>query len=135
MLQHGEALARRGEKERSDELIDLGADVCDWALEAGWDVAYGGLYYFVDCEGFSPTQLEVDREFERVIERIRASWVRKIHGGGGRYTVGLLPWHASQCELVYRYESSQPLRSFSIFEQHGNSIIPLLWGGRVQHWL
>lgn len=30
----------------------------DWSFEAGWDKEHGGLYYFLDAEGFSPTQLE-----------------------------------------------------------------------------
>ena len=27
-------------------------------FETGWDKKYGGLYYFLDVDGFSPTQLE-----------------------------------------------------------------------------
>ena len=30
----------------------------DWAFECGWDKKYGGLYYFMDSEDFSPVQLE-----------------------------------------------------------------------------
>lgn len=29
-----------------------------WSLERGWDSAHGGIFYFLDSEGFSPTQLE-----------------------------------------------------------------------------
>ena len=28
------------------------------ALDAGWDEEHGGLLYFLDADGFSPTQLE-----------------------------------------------------------------------------
>ncbi|NBC25682.1 MAG: N-acylglucosamine 2-epimerase [Bacteroidetes bacterium] len=29
-----------------------------WSLERGWDYAHGGIFYFLDSEGFSPTELE-----------------------------------------------------------------------------
>lgn len=32
------------------------------SYEAGWDYEYGGLFYFLDAAGFSPTQLEWDRK-------------------------------------------------------------------------
>lgn len=40
------------------------AQVIDWSFEAGWDDAAhgGGLLYYLDCGGFSPTQLEWDRK-------------------------------------------------------------------------
>jgi N-acylglucosamine 2-epimerase len=28
------------------------------ALDVGWDAEHGGIFYFLDAEGFSPTQLE-----------------------------------------------------------------------------
>jgi N-acylglucosamine 2-epimerase len=29
-----------------------------WSHERGWDDEHGGLFYFLDAEGYSPTQLE-----------------------------------------------------------------------------
>jgi len=29
-----------------------------WSLERGWDPEYGGIFYFLDSEGYSPTELE-----------------------------------------------------------------------------
>lgn len=42
------------------DLIDVGLEIIDWALDLGWDRLYGGLYYFVDVEGKPPTILEWD---------------------------------------------------------------------------
>ena len=41
-----------------DRLGRLAADVVRWSHRAGWDREHGGLFYFLDAEGFSPTQLE-----------------------------------------------------------------------------
>lgn len=35
-------------------------DMVRWSLEKGWDSEHGGIFYFLDSEGFSPTQLEWD---------------------------------------------------------------------------
>lgn len=35
-------------------------DVIEGSLEAGWDVEYGGLFYFMDAEGHPPLQLEAN---------------------------------------------------------------------------
>jgi N-acylglucosamine 2-epimerase len=40
------------------ELIQPALAVVDWSMERGWDTDYGGLYYFLDCEGRPPMQLE-----------------------------------------------------------------------------
>jgi len=46
--------ARTGDARlRDDALL-----VIEGALAVGWDPEHGGLFYFLDCEGFSPLQLE-----------------------------------------------------------------------------
>jgi N-acylglucosamine 2-epimerase len=40
------------------DLIRPALDVIDWSMERGWDREFGGLYYFLDCEGRPPMQLE-----------------------------------------------------------------------------
>ncbi|MEM1366539.1 MAG: AGE family epimerase/isomerase [Cyanobacteria bacterium P01_H01_bin.15] len=40
------------------ELSQLAIDMVHWSFELGWDYEYGGIYYFLDVGGFSPTQLE-----------------------------------------------------------------------------
>ncbi len=40
---------------------DLSASAIDlirWSFERGWDSEYGGIYYFLDAKGYSPTPLE-----------------------------------------------------------------------------
>lgn len=39
-------------------LVEPALEVVDWSLERGWDEEYGGLYYFLDCDGWPPMQLE-----------------------------------------------------------------------------
>ncbi len=43
--------------ERSD-LQALATDIVRWSFETGWDDEKGGIFYFLDAEGYSPTQLE-----------------------------------------------------------------------------
>jgi len=36
------------------------AEMVRWSMDRGWDGEYGGLFYFLDVEGYSPVQLEWD---------------------------------------------------------------------------
>ncbi len=45
---------KTGEK----ELVDTALKMIDWSYDFGWDKENGGLYYFLDREGYSPVQLE-----------------------------------------------------------------------------
>ncbi|MFO8030119.1 MAG: AGE family epimerase/isomerase [Cyclonatronaceae bacterium] len=40
------------------ELMDTAADMVRWSFRAGWDQEHGGIYYFLDSEGYSPVPLE-----------------------------------------------------------------------------
>ena len=42
------------------ELVARAAQIFDWAIEAGWDKEYGGLLYFIDCQGKPPEAYEHD---------------------------------------------------------------------------
>lgn len=42
----------------SQELKALAIDMIEWSFEFGWDKEHGGIYYFLDSEGYSPIQLE-----------------------------------------------------------------------------
>jgi N-acylglucosamine 2-epimerase len=53
LLEHAQ---RTGNK----ELVKTAAQIFDWAIEAGWDQKYGGLLYFIDCEGKPPEAYEHD---------------------------------------------------------------------------
>jgi N-acylglucosamine 2-epimerase len=39
-------------------LQDLATAIIRWSFETGWDDDEGGIFYFLDAEGYSPTQLE-----------------------------------------------------------------------------
>lgn len=43
-----------------DNLSVLSTDIIQKSFEIGWDKQFGGLFYFLDANGFSPTQLEWD---------------------------------------------------------------------------
>jgi len=46
-------------KHRKDGMLaEQACDMIRWSFDAGWDPEYGGLYYFLDAEGYSPAQLE-----------------------------------------------------------------------------
>ena len=53
LLEHAQ---RTGDK----ELVGKAAQIFDWAIEAGWDREYGGLLYFIDCQGKPPEAYEHD---------------------------------------------------------------------------
>lgn len=39
-------------------LSETATNMIRWSFERGWDSEYGGIYYFLDAEGYSPTPLE-----------------------------------------------------------------------------
>ena len=51
-LQHWAQRLDRG------DLQKLALDMVRWSYREGWDREHGGIYYFLDSEGYSPTQLE-----------------------------------------------------------------------------
>jgi len=46
-------------RHRHDQgLIQRACQILEWSLEIGWDPEFGGILYFVDCDGKSPEQYE-----------------------------------------------------------------------------
>ncbi len=43
-----------------EEAISLLTEAMLWTIERGWDSIYGGVYYYLDYEGFPPEKLEWD---------------------------------------------------------------------------
>ncbi|MEN6491627.1 MAG: AGE family epimerase/isomerase [Rectinema sp.] len=43
-----------------DEAISLITEAMLWTILRGWDATYGGIYYYLDYEGFPPEKLEWD---------------------------------------------------------------------------
>ena len=39
-------------------LSETATNIIRWSFQRGWDTEYGGIYYFLDAEGYSPTPLE-----------------------------------------------------------------------------
>ncbi len=44
-------------------LIERALPILDWSLELGWDKKYGGLFSFLDVEGYQPEQVEWDMKY------------------------------------------------------------------------
>lgn len=42
------------------ELSDIALKMVRWSFDRGWDSEHGGLFYFLDADGYSPTALEWD---------------------------------------------------------------------------
>lgn len=59
-IEAGWFMMEYAEKNNRHELIDQSLKMIDWSLDFGWDKEFGGIYYFLDAKGFSPTQLEWD---------------------------------------------------------------------------
>ena len=59
-LEAGWFLLAHGESQSNDELIAAGLKIIDISFDAGWDDVYGGLFYFLDATGRSPSPLEWD---------------------------------------------------------------------------
>lgn len=45
---------------KRDDLSKTAIDMVRWSYERGWDKEKGGIYYFLDSKGYSPTPLEWD---------------------------------------------------------------------------
>ncbi|TVQ11195.1 MAG: N-acylglucosamine 2-epimerase [Balneolaceae bacterium] len=43
---------------KRDDLSKIAVNMVRWSYERGWDKEKGGIYYFLDSKGYSPTQLE-----------------------------------------------------------------------------
>jgi N-acylglucosamine 2-epimerase len=43
-----------------DEAILIITEAMLWTIQRGWDLMYGGIYYYLDYEGFPPEKLEWD---------------------------------------------------------------------------
>lgn len=59
-IEAGWFLQRWAQRLEDPELAKIAAQMVRWSFETGWDKQHGGLYYFLDSEGYSPTQLEWD---------------------------------------------------------------------------
>ena len=57
-IETGWFLIEVGRRLRDSQVVADGVTMIDWMFEKGWDSAHGGLFYFLDAGGFSPTQLE-----------------------------------------------------------------------------
>ncbi|MDR9415073.1 MAG: AGE family epimerase/isomerase [Gracilimonas sp.] len=59
-IEAGWFLQHWAKKLKNEELSNTAVNMVRWSFEKGWDNEFGGLYYFLDSRGYSPTQLEWD---------------------------------------------------------------------------
>lgn len=59
-IEAGWFLLGYGQETQNNDIIQRSLDVINWSWDLGWDKEYGngGFLYFLDIEGFTPTQLE-----------------------------------------------------------------------------
>ena len=57
-IEVGAILRRWAERLGRGDLAAVADDMVRWSFERGWDEEHGGLFYFLDAEGYAPTQLE-----------------------------------------------------------------------------
>jgi N-acylglucosamine 2-epimerase len=111
-------------------LVDLGLRIIDWSLERGWDAGYGGLPYFIDARGLSPTEYSHDLKLwwphnEAIIGTLLA-WDMT---GDDRYSA----WHARVHDWAYaRFPDPVHGEWFGYLHRDGSVSTPLkgnLWKG------
>ena len=83
-----------GKRLNRSELINKAKDTALKMLEYGWDEEFGGIYYFMDRNGFPPQQLEWDQKLwwvhiETLISMIKGyrltgdkkclEWFERVH--------------------------------------------------------
>ncbi len=59
-IEAGWFLQNWAQKKQDAELAETAAKMVRWSYSKGWDKEYGGIFYFLDYEGYSPLQLEWD---------------------------------------------------------------------------
>ncbi len=57
-IEAGWFLAHWAERLNRSDLAENARDMVRWSYAQGWDDTYGGIFYFLDAGGHSPTQLE-----------------------------------------------------------------------------
>ncbi|MDX2270969.1 MAG: AGE family epimerase/isomerase [Cyanobacteriota bacterium] len=57
-IEAGWFLLAYAERNKHENLMKTAIQMIEWSLNIGWDPDYGGLFYFLDREGYSPIQLE-----------------------------------------------------------------------------
>ena len=57
-IEAGWFLQHWAERLGRDDLLETSQKMIRWSHDSGWDEEFGGLYYFLDYEGYSPTALE-----------------------------------------------------------------------------
>jgi N-acylglucosamine 2-epimerase len=51
------------QRQNDPRLLRLGTTILDWSLALGWDQQYGGVLYYRDAKGLSPTEYWHDMKF------------------------------------------------------------------------
>ena len=118
------------QREGDPWLIRLGTTILDWSLELGWDQQHGGVLYYRDAKGLSPTDYWHDMKFwwphnETIIATLLA-WQLT---GDPRYA----HWHQLAHDWAYAH-FPDPLHGewFGYLHRDGSVSTPLkgnMWKG------
>jgi len=59
-IEAGWFLQHWAQRLKRPKLSQIATNMVRWSFDMGWDQEYGGIFYFLDAEGYTPTQLEWD---------------------------------------------------------------------------
>ncbi|HUU29628.1 MAG TPA: AGE family epimerase/isomerase [archaeon] len=57
-IEAGWFVLEEARKSGDEEIKKQALQMIEWSFEKGWDTRHGGIFYFLDAEGFPPMQLE-----------------------------------------------------------------------------
>jgi N-acylglucosamine 2-epimerase len=99
------------------DLIRHALQAIDWSIERGWDQTFGGFFYFLDCAGRPPTQLEWSMKlWWPITEALYALLLAQHVSGHARY----LEWHERVHEYAFsHFRDAEYGEWFGYLDRHG----------------
>lgn len=116
-----------GVRLQRQEIIEQAVDIALTTLENSWDQEFGGIYYFLDCKGYPPEQLDWDQKLWWVHLETIIALLKGFHLTGSEKC-----W--AWFEKVHRYswdhfrDKQKGGEWFGYLDRRGNVLLPLKGG-------
>ena len=115
-----------GKRLGRQDLIDKAKDTTLKMIEYGWDKEYGGIYYFLDRNGFPPQQLEWDKKLWWVHIETLISLIKGYQLTGDKRC---LDWFKKVHDYTWaRFKDSEYPEWFGYLNRRGEVLLPLKGG-------
>lgn len=115
-----------GKRLGRQDLIDKAKDTTLKMIEYGWDKEYGGIYYFLDRNGFPPQQLEWDQKLWWVHIETLISLIKGYQLTGDKRC---LDWFKKVHDYTWaRFKDSEYPEWFGYLNRRGEVLLPLKGG-------